>query len=120
MICSTGKRCEVIAKYMLETKATVRSAAGVFGVSKSTVHKDVTKVLEKENRALFEKVKELLEINKNTPQTKSIISLIDVLIDGAFIEELKDIRLKFRGSSNQRVIDVPKTLAEKKCILYLE
>ena len=65
MICSTGKRCEVIAKYMLETKATVRSAAGVFGVSKSTVHKDVTKVLEKENRALFEKVKELLEINKN-------------------------------------------------------
>ena len=65
MICSTGKRCEVIAKYMLETKATVRSAAGVFGISKSTVHKDVTKVLEKENRALFEKVKELLEINKN-------------------------------------------------------
>ena len=65
MICSTGKRCEVIAEYMLETKATVRSAAGVFGISKSTVHKDVTKVLEKENRALFEKVKELLEINKN-------------------------------------------------------
>ena len=65
MICSTGKRCEVIAKYMLETKATVRSAAVFFGISKSTVHKDVTKVLEKENRALFEKVKELLEINKN-------------------------------------------------------
>lgn len=65
MMYSSGKRCEVIAKYMLETKATVRSAAGVFGISKSTVHKDVTKVLEKENRALFEKVKALLEINKN-------------------------------------------------------
>lgn len=65
MIYSTGKRCEVIARYMLETKATVRSAAGVFGVSKSTVHKDVTKILEKENYALFVRVKDLLEINKN-------------------------------------------------------
>ena len=65
MMYSSGKRCEVIAKYMLETQATVRSAAMVFGISKSTVHKDVTKVLEKENLALFEQVKELLEINKN-------------------------------------------------------
>ena len=65
MMYSTGKRCEVIAKYMIETRATVRSAAGVFGISKSTIHKDVTKVLEKENHALFVRVKELLEINKN-------------------------------------------------------
>ena len=65
MMYSTGKRCEIIAKYMLETRATVRSAAGVFGISKSTVHKDVTKILEKENHALFVRVKELLEINKN-------------------------------------------------------
>lgn len=62
---SGGKRCEIIARYMLETKATVRSAAFFFGISKSTVHKDVTKVLEKENHLLFEQVKELLEINKN-------------------------------------------------------
>ena len=65
MMYSTGKRCEIIAKYMIETRATVRSAAGVFGISKSTVHKDVTKILEKENYALFMRVKELLEINKN-------------------------------------------------------
>lgn len=65
MMYSSGKRCEIIAKYMIETRATVRSAAGVFGISKSTVHKDVTKVLEKENHALFMRVKELLEINKN-------------------------------------------------------
>ena len=65
MIYSTGKRCEIIAKYMIETRATVRSAAKVFGISKSTVHKDVTAVLEKENHALFMRVKELLEINKN-------------------------------------------------------
>ena len=39
-------------------------------------------------------------------ETKELISLFDVLVDGRFVEELKDIRLKFRGSSNQRVIDV--------------
>ena len=65
MMYSTGKRCEVIAKYMIENNATVRAAAGVFGISKSTVHKDVTKILEKENHALFLQVKALLEINKN-------------------------------------------------------
>jgi anaerobic ribonucleoside-triphosphate reductase activating protein len=62
----------------------------------------------------------LREINKNTPYTEELISLFDVLVDGAFIEELKDIRLKFRGSSNQRVIDVQKSLAQKECIKYLE
>lgn len=63
---------------------------------------------------------ELKETHKNTAYTKEMLSLIDVLVDGAYVEELHDIRLKFRGSSNQRVIDVQKSLQEKKCILYLE
>ena len=62
----------------------------------------------------------LVQKDKNTQYTKKLIALFDVLVDGAFIEELKDIRLKFRGSSNQRVIDVQKTLATKECVLYLE
>ena len=62
----------------------------------------------------------LREGNKNTEITQELISLCDVLVDGAYIEELKDIRLKFRGSSNQRVIDVQKTLAKGECVLYLE
>ena len=62
----------------------------------------------------------LMEKSKNTPFTKELISLMDVLVDGPYIEELKDIRLKFRGSSNQRVIDVKKTLQNKKIVLYLE
>ena len=56
----------------------------------------------------------------NTPYTKELISLFDVLVDGPYVEELKDIRLKFRGSSNQRVIDVQKTLTKKECVLYLD
>ena len=62
----------------------------------------------------------LKETQKNTEWTKELISMFDVLVDGAYIEELKDIRLKFRGSSNQRVIDVKKTLAKGECVLYLE
>ncbi|MCQ2508206.1 MAG: anaerobic ribonucleoside-triphosphate reductase activating protein [Dorea sp.] len=43
-----------------------------------------------------------------TPFTKEMLSLIDVLVDGPFVEELKDITLKFRGSSNQRVLELHK------------
>lgn len=62
----------------------------------------------------------LQEQEKNTEGTKELISLFDVLVDGAFIEELKDIRLKFRGSSNQRIIDVQKTLDRGECVLYMQ
>jgi anaerobic ribonucleoside-triphosphate reductase activating protein len=62
----------------------------------------------------------LCESEKNTEDTKELISLFDVLVDGAYVEELKDIRLKFRGSANQRVIDVKKTLEKGTCVPYLE
>lgn len=62
----------------------------------------------------------LKEKEKNTECTKEILVLSDVLVDGAFIEELKNIRIKFRGSENQRVLDVQKSLAEKKAVLYME
>ena len=62
----------------------------------------------------------LKEKHKNTKYTKELISMFDVLVDGPYIEKLKDIRLKFRGSSNQRVIDVQKTLETGECILYLD
>ena len=67
-----------------------------------------------------EKSGTLMEKHKNTPWTKELFSLIDVLVDGPYIEELKDIRLKFRGSSNQRVIDVKKTFEKGEVVLYLE
>lgn len=43
--------------------------------------------------------------------TDEMLSLLDVLVDGEFEEEKKDLKLRFRGSSNQRIIDVPRTLA---------
>ncbi len=52
--------------------------------------------------------------------TDELLSLIDVLVDGKFEMDKKNIRLRFRGSENQRILDLPKTLAEKKPILWDE
>ena len=48
--------------------------------------------------------------------TKEYLSYLDVLVDGPFVEAKKDLMLRFRGSSNQRLIDVQKSLAEGKII----
>ena len=49
-----------------------------------------------------------------------IMRYIDVLVDGPFIEDKKDISLKFRGSSNQRIIDIKKTRLNNKIVLWEE
>lgn len=51
---------------------------------------------------------------------KEILNNIDVLVDGPFVQDLYDITLKYRGSSNQRIIDVKKTLTEHSVCLYLK
>ena len=58
-------RCEEIGEYIALHGGTVRETARRFGVSKSTVHKDVTKNLYEENRKLYEAVREVLEKNKS-------------------------------------------------------
>lgn len=58
------ERACLLAQYIVENKATVRSAAGKFGVSKSTVHKDLQDRLPTLNHALYLQAKEVLELNK--------------------------------------------------------
>ena len=58
------KRACDLAVYMIETGATVRAAAGHFGISKSTVHKDLTQRLEQYNHGLYLQVREILDENK--------------------------------------------------------
>lgn len=58
------KRVVDISQYIVDTKATVRQAAAVFGVSKSTVHKDVTERLPRVSKDLARRVKRILDRNK--------------------------------------------------------
>ena len=51
---------------------------------------------------------------------KEILKCTDVLVDGAYVDKLRDISLAFRGSSNQRIIDVKKTLNSNEVILWQE
>ena len=52
--------------------------------------------------------------------TDELLSLCDVLVDGPFVAAKKNLSLRFRGSENQRLIDVPRSLAEKQVVLWDE
>lgn len=60
----------------------------------------------------------LSESRARCEYTDEMLSMIDILVDGRFVEKLKDIRLVFRGSSNQRIIDVKKSLNNGEVILW--
>ena len=49
---------------------------------------------------------------------KEIVNYLDVLVDGQYVDDLRNPLLKWKGSSNQRVIDIPKTLKEKEIVLF--
>mgnify|MGYP000231884013 CR=1 FL=1 len=59
------ERAAMLGEYIIESKATVRSTAKKFGVSKSTVHKDVSQRLKVLNPALYRQVREILDTNKS-------------------------------------------------------
>ena len=59
------ERCVILGEYIIDNKATVRSTAKVYGISKSTVHQDVTVRLAKTDPHLAEKVKKILQKNKD-------------------------------------------------------
>lgn len=60
----TQERCVILGQYIVENNATVRSAAKQFGISKSTVHQDITAKLKQVNAHLYNEVREVLQRNK--------------------------------------------------------
>ena len=59
-----SKRVIELAEYIITNKSTVRDAAKRFGISKSTVHKDITERLEKINKNLYNEARKILDVNK--------------------------------------------------------
>lgn len=57
---------------------------------------------------------------EHTETTKEMLENIDYLVDGKFVDELKDPKLRFRGSRNQRIIDVKKSLEKNEVVLWDE
>lgn len=63
---------------------------------------------------------ELLEMKKECVILEELLGNIDVLVEGRFVLALKQLGLKFRGSSNQRILDVSKSLIAKQPIIFME
>lgn len=58
------ERCIILGEYIVKTKSTVRATAKQFGISKSTVHKDITKTLKRYDKTLYKEVENVLQTNK--------------------------------------------------------
>lgn len=67
----------------------------------------------------IEEITGTVKSRAHTEISYELLKMLDVLVDGRYEKALKNISLKFRGSENQRVIDVQKTLAQNKIILYI-
>ncbi len=63
-IAGEKERCVILASYLVENRLTVRAVAKKFGISKSTVHKDITQCLPHVNRSLYFEAKSVLDTNK--------------------------------------------------------
>lgn len=79
---------------------------------------NLAKILKQHGRTIWLYSGRTFEELTRSPLTKELLSNVDVLVDGRFIEELRDTSLRFRGSLNQRIIDAHKSLEQEKIILW--
>lgn len=63
---------------------------------------------------------DLLKLGEENPHILKFLHQIDILVDGPFIASLRSLNYRFKGSKNQRVIDLKKTFKENKIVLYCE
>lgn len=58
------------------------------------------------------------ELQKDSDDKLELLSMIDILVDGRFLKDKMDLTLQFRGSSNQRIIDVQKSLSDRQIVIW--
>lgn len=89
-ISSYKERCVILASYLVENKSTVRAVAAKFGISKSTVHKDITQNLKKINKPLYNEVMAVLEKNKNERHIRGGEATKKKYKEASIIQNFKD------------------------------
>ena len=83
----------------------------------ASMAKLIRRIKEETGKSIWLYSGDTFEVIMKDAHKREILSYCDVLVDGPFVEALKDLRLRFRGSSNQRIIDVQPSLKENKPIL---
>ena len=83
----------------------------------ASMAKLLRRIKEETSKSIWLFSGDTFEVIMKDAHKREILSYCDVLVDGPFVEALKDLRLRFRGSSNQRIIDVQPSLKENKPIL---
>ena len=121
----TNKEINIIKEYIKEDQTNGITLLGGEPLQQNPIEminflRDIRSIIDEYNKSIwiysgytYEEI--ILDNNR-----LEVIKLCDVLIDGRYEERLKNLRLKFRGSSNQRIIDIQKSLEKNKVVLYLE
>lgn len=114
----TEKQTEEIIEYLNDDVVTGLTLLGGEPFQNSSELTNVLKEVKKHvDKSIWAYSGYTFEQIMSDDEKKELLMLCDVLVDGLYIEKLKDLRLKFRGSSNQRIIDVKKSMDEGKIIL---
>ena len=95
----------------------VRNQEGIVGLVKKIKKEMPDKTIWLFSGYTFEELLDKDNKRCHGEHTMDILENVDVLVDGKFVLELKDLSLKFRGSSNQRIIDTKRSLGENKVVL---
>ena len=107
-IAADKERCVILGTYIVENRATVRQTAARYGISKSTVHKDVTETLRHVNRALFEEVAKAEDLQDvfntfyNLIYGTSTIKLVDEVFPDSDVQFHPRRRDRFQYSGYRR------------------
>lgn len=115
----TQKQTEEVISYLKEDSVSGLSLLGGEPFQSAKDLAEVVKEIKKEtDKNIWVYSGYIFEDIIEDEDMLDLLSVCDVLVDGLFVEELKDLTLKFRGSSNQRIIDIKRSLEDKEPVAY--
>lgn len=114
----TKDQTELVIKYLKNPQISGLTLLGGEPMQNFELIEVIKEIKEAVDKSIWIYSGYRLEEILSHPRRRALLEECDVLVDGLFIEELKDLKLKFRGSSNQRIIDIKKTLENKEVVIY--